>query len=61
IPAAVIGTNKIGKSGSLFPIVHIQFGKPIYSQAGTNREALQKITDEVMENIARMLQEGSNE
>jgi 1-acyl-sn-glycerol-3-phosphate acyltransferase len=61
IPAAVIGTNLIGTGKHFFQNVQIQFGKPILSQGETHREALEKVTDEVMKNIAGMLQKDSND
>lgn len=56
IPAAVIGTNVIGTGKPFLPNVEIRFGQPIFSQGEANREALQKITDDVMKNIASMLE-----
>lgn len=57
IPAAIIGTNKIGSGNPYLPKVQIQFGKPIMHQGAANKEALQEFTDEIMQNIAKMIKE----
>lgn len=61
IPAAIIGTNKIGKPNSILPHVQIKFGKPIYTEGQGNKESLIKITDEVMQTLASMLKENDIE
>lgn len=56
VPAAVIGTNKVFRQGSLFPQFEVRFGKPIILPEGRNdREAIEYVNTLVMQEISRLL------
>ena len=52
VPTAIINTNKIFQSGSLFPQVKVIFGEPIYFEGKHNdKEALAAFSKKIMEKI----------
>lgn len=58
VPTAVIGTNKIGKNGILFPRFIVKFGKPIIvNKCKSDKETLENTGKLVMQEIARLLAE----
>lgn len=58
VPAAITGTNKIFRDGHIFPKVTVRFGRPIALPEGrTDKEKSEYLTNTVMEEIARLLQE----
>ncbi len=59
VPAAIIGTNKLFRDGCLFPPITVKFGRPIHLLAGrTDKENGEFLTNTVMAEIARLLEEG---
>lgn len=57
IPTAVIGTADFSKT--LFPKFKVKFGKPIPVDKGrTDRESLDRLSQTLMEEIARLIEEG---
>lgn len=56
VPAAIVGTDKIMRGGSIFPKIQVKFGKPIRIEKGaTNKEYLETVTKEIMSEIAKLL------
>lgn len=61
IPTAVIGTNKVCKNSQLLPRFTVKFGKPIaVTQGKADREAMEKLSTQIMQEIALLLQEEVN-
>ncbi|MGI6093431.1 MAG: 1-acyl-sn-glycerol-3-phosphate acyltransferase [Veillonellaceae bacterium] len=57
IPTAVIGTGDFSKK--LLPKFKVKFGKPIGVEKGkTDKESLEKISQSLMQEIARLIKEG---
>jgi len=58
VPAAIIGTNKVGKDGCLLPRFIIKFGKPILiNPEENNKEAMENLGARIMEEISCLLKE----
>ncbi|MDR3591457.1 MAG: lysophospholipid acyltransferase family protein [Negativicutes bacterium] len=58
VPAAIVGTDKAFSRGCLFPAVTARFGPPIILPAGrTERENIEFLTNTIMEEIARLLEQ----
>ena len=58
IPAAIIGTNKKGKYGCIFPQFIIKFGKPIViSEERADKELMAKLSTTIMQEISCLLKE----
>lgn len=56
IPAALVGTDKIFRGGGFFPKIEVKFGKPIIVEQGvTNKESLDKLTKQMMSEIAALI------
>ncbi len=60
VPAAIIGTNKVGKDGSLFPKFIIKYGKPIVvTEEKADKEAMENLSTTIMQEISSLLKEKS--
>lgn len=58
VPAAIMGTNKIFKKGCFFPKIKVKFGKPIIiNKARSDKEYIEEISNEMMHEIALLLEE----
>jgi len=58
IPAAIIGTNKIFRKGSILPQIIVKFGKPIIlTDEKADKEMMEKISATIMEEISCLLKE----
>lgn len=58
IPAAIIGTNKVGKADCIFPQFIVKFGKPIIiNEEKTDKEMMNKVSTTIMEEISYLLKE----
>jgi 1-acyl-sn-glycerol-3-phosphate acyltransferase len=57
IPVAVKGTNKVFREGRLLPKFEVIFGTPIQVERITNKEYLETVTLNMMDNIAVLLGE----
>ncbi|WP_378955519.1 lysophospholipid acyltransferase family protein [Pelosinus sp. sgz500959] len=56
IPAAIIGTNKIGKDGHILPKFIIKYGKPIIVAEGkADKEMMEKLGATIMQEISFLL------
>lgn len=56
VPTAIINTNKIFKSGSIFPQIKIIFGEPVYFQGKHNdKEALAGFASDIMVKVQDLL------
>ena len=56
IPTAIIGTNKVGKNGCLFPKFIIKYGKPIVvNEEKTDKEAMENLGKIIMQEISSLL------
>lgn len=58
VPAAIIGTNKVGKEGFLLPQFIIKYGKPIIiNQEKTDKETMEHLSVTIMQEISYLLKE----
>lgn len=58
VPAAIIGTNKVFKKGSILPQFIVKFGKPIMiTEEKADKEMMEKISATIMEEISCLLKE----
>lgn len=56
IPAAIIGTNKIGKDGHILPKFIIKYGKPIIVAEGkADKEMMENLGATIMQEISSLL------
>ena len=56
IPAAIIGTNKVGKDGCILPKFIIKYGKPIIvNREKTDKEAMENLSATIMQEISYLL------
>jgi len=57
VPTAVIGTNKAFGGGTILPKFELRFGNPIVVSKGkADKDALEKLTEAIMAEIARLLE-----
>lgn len=58
VPAAIIGTNKIFKKDNFLPKIKVKFGNPIIiDKAKRDKDYIEKISNEMMQEIALLLKE----
>lgn len=56
VPTAIVGTDKVLAKGCLLPKFQVIFGKPIILEKGiTDKEYLEKITKQMMNEIAALI------
>lgn len=60
VPAAIIGTNQVGKAGCILPKFIIKYGKPIIIEQGKNdKETMEQLSVKIMQEISCLLKETS--
>jgi len=56
VPAAIIGTNKVFRNGSLLPQFIVKFGKPMtIDTEKVDKESMEKISHQIMQEISYLL------
>ena len=58
VPAAIIGTNRVGKDGCILPQFIVKFGKPILiSDEKADKEMMDNLSNTIMQAISGLLKE----